>query len=97
MVAPVSVCTAARRCQLLVVLVFVSTRLVIATGSSVIGGSASVPPTRPVCTMPASQSPAWSPSPGDGKLCVKVHDSTAVPLTLVVTLVSRLVLQNVGE
>src|SRR5688572_23656438 len=94
------------RCQLLLVLDLVSTRLGSEVGSKVTGGRVTVPPTCPACTSESSHRPAWSlPSPGAGKRCRRVQESTScqaagvrvVSQTRVVTLDSRFVDQNVGE
>src|SRR6266511_2455618 len=78
-----------------------STVLFICTPVKVTSGVEIGVPTRPVCVMPASHSPARVPSPGSGNVWRSVHDSTSryalPPHTCVVTLLSRLVVQNVGE
>src|SRR5262245_4757835 len=85
----------------------VSTRFGIWIQSKLTSGMVTVPPliavpvATPACTMVSSHSPARVPSPGSGKFWVNVHRSTsayAEPFhTLVVTVVRRLVDQNVGE
>src|ERR1051326_5204061 len=61
-----------------------STRLFIGVDRRVTIGTDAVPPTRPLCAIVDSHSPARVPSPGSGKLWVRDHCSTsryAVPLS----------------
>ncbi|WP_425569300.1 hypothetical protein [Nonomuraea salmonea] len=78
-----------------------STRLGISTPSKSTAGMDCVPPTCPVCWIFASHSAALMPSPGLGKVCVSVQESTSLyappSSTCVVTLASRLRVKKVGE
>ncbi|WP_345408330.1 hypothetical protein [Nonomuraea salmonea] len=78
-----------------------STRLGRCTPANFTGGRDAVPPTLPVCWIPASHSAAAVPSPGARICWSRVQVSTflyALPdSTCVVTDASRLRVQNVGE
>ncbi|MFC7102292.1 hypothetical protein ACFQQB_18660 [Nonomuraea rubra] len=78
-----------------------STRLSSCTPAKVTSGSWTVPPTCPACRMPFSHSAGLRPSPEAGKEWFSVQESTswyAFPDRIcVVTLASRLRVQNVGE
>src|SRR4051812_23313623 len=78
-----------------------TTRLGIPLPSNTTSGSSTGVPARPVCLMPLSHSAGFSPSPLLGNCWSMVHFSTGLYVdpshTLVVTVSSRLVDQNVGE